>query len=208
MPQYTYFLDDEQQKKLVITRKFTWKELQVYFNDELIGKVDHKAELTEGRTFTLPDQSILSLKLKSGFADQLEVLRNGQPLAGSATDIDQIVRNAWQLMLFLGALNLVLGLLNYFWDIDYLQALGTGLGSFILGPVYIGLSIAIRRFSVPALYAAISILVLDIILSAYMAYAGITEANMGSGVLVKSFFIYTLFKAIAPLKEHNRQQAA
>ena len=86
MAQHTYYLANNSTEPLTLSWGFNWKNLKVSYLDELLGEIVTKKELVEGREFQLPDNRVVSVKLKGSMMPQLEVLLNNEPVNGSATD--------------------------------------------------------------------------------------------------------------------------
>ncbi|WP_242926988.1 hypothetical protein [Pontibacter vulgaris] len=198
MPAKTYHIDTD--NTLTLQWKFNWKNMTLSWNGEPLGVIDNQQQLKEGRSITLPNGDLLQIRLTGGVSQELEVLLNGTPLPGSATDPLQRVKSAFHLALFLGILNLAIGLLAGFVNLDILKALTAGPASIAAGILYIGLAFGIKRLYLVALYSMIGLLALDIILTLYLTTTEGTAYNPTSGILVKGFFIFILTKAVPAIK--------
>lgn len=198
MPRKKYALVKKGPKEIECSWGFAWKNFTITQNGTVIGTISNQRELKEGRTFTLYDGSTLSVKLKIGFGTSgLEVLHNGKSLPGSDMDPAQKVKVAFILLLVITGLNLLAGILL---SMLGLQSLGLGFGIFyiVFGLVFGGLAFAVRARSLPALYVAIGLLIID-------AVAGIAVQVMSNSptfvwVIVRIFILIYLFSAIKAIK--------
>lgn len=130
-------------------------------------------------TFVLPDGRNLSAQLRSSMGQQqLELLLDGQPLPGSATDPQEQFKHGRYMLWLVAALNIGLGLLVEFGQIDSLRELGMGYGTVGFGGLFIGLEWWARtKKSALAFYLAIGLLVLDVVATTMLA----TREGGGSG---------------------------
>ncbi len=198
MPTKIYTIDTN--NTLTIQWKFNWKNLTLTWNNEQLGVIENQQQLKEGRSIKLPNGSLLQIRLTGGVSGELEVLIDGTPVPGSATDPSQRVKSAYHLALFLGILNLAIGLLADVVNLDILKGLGAGPASAVAGVLYIGLAFGIKRLYLAALYCLMALLAIDIVYTLYLAGTEGTSFNPTSGVLVKGFFIFILSKAIPAIK--------
>ena len=110
MPVLTYTLDPENPKRLDISYKVFWRGATVYLDGKEIGTAPGKQELTKGQEFKLPDGSVLKLRLvQSLMGSELRILRNGQPIPGSASHPDTTVKTAYWTLFLIGALGILFG---------------------------------------------------------------------------------------------------
>ncbi len=73
-------------KRLEVSWKGMWKEMQVAFDGVVVGTFANEKELEQGREFTLSDGSLLAVTLKSNFRGLLsELLRDGYARCPRAT---------------------------------------------------------------------------------------------------------------------------
>ncbi|MEZ4467500.1 MAG: hypothetical protein R3F43_24415 [bacterium] len=54
-----------------------------HFDGRPLGVIPDSKALKAGSDFALPDGSTLTVKLKTGFQTELQVMRDGKPLPGS-----------------------------------------------------------------------------------------------------------------------------
>ncbi len=206
MAQHTYFLAENATDPLTLSWGFNWKNLKVIYQDELVGEIGTKKALIEGQEFQLPDNRKINVKLKGSFMPQLEVLADGAPVNGSATDPEAIISQIYKLSLVLGVLNFGLGLIAVFWPADFLLRLGMGVESMISGVIITGLAYGIKKRSMAALIGSIAFWVLDYGLSIYFAAQETGSANPSSGLIMRLVIVYSLYRGIGALKQLKRSQ--
>jgi hypothetical protein len=205
MAQHTYFLENDPAKTLTLRWGFNWKNLQVSYCDEPVGEIATKKALTEGREFQLPDNRTVSIKLKGSFMPQLEVLLNNEPVTGSATDPEAILRQIFKLSLVLGILNVVFGVAGTLLPNEFFQKLGFGTDHIFTGALVLALAFGIRKRSMIALIASLSFWVLDYGLGIFFSLQEPGGTNPG-GLILRITVVYTLFRGIRALKQLNQQQ--
>ena len=152
----TYTLDPENPKRLDISYKMFWRGATVYLDGKEIGTAPGKRELTQGQEFKLPDGSVLKLRLvQSLMGSELRILRNGQPIPGSASHPETTVKTSYWTLFLIGALGILFGGASLGLHVDMLGEMGITTYSIGLGVVFIILGLMVRRHSLPALYAGI-----------------------------------------------------
>lgn len=88
-----------------------WRDMHIAVNGAEIGTIADKSSLKQGRDFALPDGSKLTVRLGRLYGlPQLEVLHNGKPVAGSATDPHRQLKVSWRCAVAGGILALFYGL--------------------------------------------------------------------------------------------------
>ena len=111
------------------------RDFQIRLDGKEIGRIDGgQRELKDPHDFTLPDGTVLTIQLKqTRLQDELQVLRDGLPLPGSASNpavkLSAAVRNVF----FWGLLGTVLGLIIQFTDVTWLLQMTFSGWSFGLG---------------------------------------------------------------------------
>src|SRR5579871_4573277 len=135
MPKKTFYLDKDKTESLIVNWGFNWKNLILTLGEQVVGQVPNVKELRKGKTFTLPDNQVLSIRLKRKwvYIQELEILLNNKPIPGSGTDPHMQLKQVYYLLLFIGAFNFGLGLIALVTDIPILKTLGLGIGSIIIG---------------------------------------------------------------------------
>lgn len=200
MPKKTFYLDTAKTESIEISWGFNWKNFCVAKNKEIIGNFENKQELQKGKLFTLANNNTISAQLKkTKLGPELEILYNGKPVPGSATDPHFQVKTAFILLLVIGILNIVVGVITELGDVQMLKQLGAGLGIIIVGAIYIILAFLVKqKHSLTALYMGIVLLALDVIL--IIIYGAETNRIPVYGIILKICFIVYLMKAIKAIK--------
>ena len=104
MPTKKYAMEKGEPKRLEISWKGIWKikNFTVHLDGNNIGLIANRKELKAGREFALIDGSILKVQLvKKLLSAELQVLRDDQPLPGSASDPGQRLRVAYGIVFFI-----------------------------------------------------------------------------------------------------------
>ena len=201
MAKLTYALEPGGPKRLEISWKGMYKNFTVKLDEEVVGELSGQKELKAGRQFALPDGSSLSVQLVQKFSNvELQVLRNGQPLPGSASDPESRFKGAYGIVFFVAGLNLFLGLLAWLFQVEFLLDIGIGFYSIIFGLVFLVLGFFVKRRSAVALILAIVIFVLDALLG---LLAG--GASYVSGLVVRAILIIPMVQGVGAIRALKQQ---
>lgn len=130
---------------------------------------------------------------------ELQVLRNGQPLPGSASDLQTKVKNAYTMVYFVAGLNLVLGLVSFLFNVGFLQQIGIGFGSTLFGLVFLALGFFVQRKSTTALILAIVIFALDGIVGIFLAASQGYNPAAG-GIVARFFLLIPMIQGVGAIK--------
>jgi hypothetical protein len=197
-------------KRLEISWEGTFKNFTIKLDGSEVGKLADQNALKLGQSFGLPDGSTLSVKLKSAtLASELEVLRNGKPVPGSATDPVTRLSSAWGVLYFIGGFNVLLGIAAVVFQWDFLLNLGIGVFSAGFGAVYLLLGYLTSRRILIALIAAIVLFAIDGVLGVVSAI-GNTSGSPVAGIVVRLLFLWVLVQgigAIAAIKQDEKAAA-
>jgi hypothetical protein len=140
MPSIKLALERGEPKRLELAWGAFWRNFVVRLDGAEIGRIAGQKELKAGQEFTLGDGSVLRVQLaNSGITPELRVLRNGQPLPGSASDPMSLVRQAAQVLFFIGGISILIGLLAELFHWEQMRAMGAGYFTAIFGIIYLGL---------------------------------------------------------------------
>jgi hypothetical protein len=206
MPKQSYALEPNGPKRLQISWGTFWKNITVTLDGSLIGTIPDQKALRQGRQFTLPDGSTLSVQFSQNLAGaELRVLRNGQPLPGSASDPESRLKVAAGVIFFVTGLNILLGLIAVFFQVDFLLQLGLGWFSVIFGLVFLFLGIFTQRRSQVALIIAIVLFGLDGLL-------GIVGAVMAGyapsipGLFMRILLLIPMIQGVSAIKQLKQQE--
>src|SRR5215212_2125470 len=110
MPSIKLALERGEPKRLELSWGAFWRNFVVRLDGAEIGRIAGQSELKAGREFTLANGSVLRVQVTTGaLSPELRVLRNGQPLPGSATDPTSLVRQAAHVFFFIGGASILIG---------------------------------------------------------------------------------------------------
>lgn len=213
MPTRKFSLKQGEPARLELTWRGIWKDIRVLVDGREIGEIPDGKALKAGRDFTLPEGlGTLRVQLVQSFGSaELQVLRNGQPLPGSGSDPEVRFKGAWGIILFIAGFNFLIGLGTVVFEIELFERLGLGVGSLIVGVVYLGLGLLVKQLrSRIALGLAIALFALDGIATLVMSMDGGGTPPVG-GIIVRVFLLLPMikgFEAIKQLEEAQRLQGA
>lgn len=201
MPTKKFALEKGGPQRIELSWKGMWKNLSVKFDDREIGVIPDQKTLKQGQTFSMGDGSNLFVHLAQSFGSaQLEVLRDGKPLPGSDADPEQQVNTAAGILFFIGGLNVVIGILAEFAQVEFLQQLGIGIFSVIFGVVYLVLGVFTRQRSRIALGIAIALYVLDGLFAIMTIFQANGTPGMG-GLVVRVLFLIPLIQGFNAMSQ-------
>ena len=205
MPKQAFALERDGPKRLEVSWKGSWKNLAIQLDGETIGNVQEQKDLTAGQEFQLPDSSTLTVQLVKKLASvELRLLRDGQPLPGSATDPETLLKGAYVILYFIAGLNIVLGAIAYLLQAEVLQSMGMGFYSIVFGTIFLVLARFVRLRSTVALVIAIVIFVLDSFLSLLLSGSEGYTSNV-VGVVARAFLLLPMIQGVEALREIKRQ---
>ena len=206
MPKQSYALEPNGPKRLQISWGAFWKNITITLDGSTIGTIPDQKALRQGSTFPLPDGSTLSVQLLQSLAGaELRVLRDGKPLPGSASDPESRLKVAAGVIFFIVGLNILLGLIAVFFQVDFLLQLGLGWFSVIFGLVFLFLGIFTQRRSQVALIIAIVLFGLDGLL-------GIVGAVMAGyapsipGLFMRILLLIPMIQGVSAIKQLKQQE--
>jgi hypothetical protein len=212
MPTKSFALEKGGPERVEVQWRGNFKDFEVRLDGNLIGSFENAKELKTGKTFPLEDGSRLEVGLKpTGLGvPELTLLRNGQPLPGSATDPAQRVGAAAGMIFVVAGLNAILGLVALAFNVQFLQSLGIGGASIFVGAIYGVLGYFVKRQSFVALALAVGLFVLDGLALLFNVPPGGTPPI--GGILARFFFLIPMVMGFPALKalqeEEDRAQRA
>jgi hypothetical protein len=207
MPTLRYALEPNGPKRLELAWEGQYRNFVVKLDDQVIGQVAGQKALSAGHTLPLPDGSSLTLKTTgSALANELRVLRNGQPVPGSASDPTVRLRNTYQIIFFIAGVNLVLGLLGGLLRPDILRQLGVGWGTFMLGAVYLLLGLLVRQRRLLALVLTLVFYGLETVMGQLVPLLSGSGQNV-AGLLVSALFLWGLYQGLPAIRQLRRTEA-
>ncbi len=201
MPKQTFALEPNGPKRLEISWRGYWKDLQISLDGSPVGTIPNQQALREGREFQLADGSTLKLQLVRSFtAVEFHITRNGQPLPASVGHPASKLKNAFIMLYIIAGLNIILGAVSQIIGIEYLTRLGIGVFSIVFGAVFVLLAFLVPRKILAALIIAIIILAADGILGFILAFTEGIQPSVG-GILFRVILMLPLFPAINAIRE-------
>lgn len=207
MPKQSYAFETGGEKRLDISWKGMFNNVDVVMDGQSIGVIPNQKTLRQGQEFTLEDGSILKLQLnRSLMSTELQVTRDGQPLPGSASDPQTRYKNAYLLVYFIAGLNLLLGILASLFNIAILQDLGIGFGSIVLGLIYLILGFFVQRKSSLALILAIVLFIADSLFGLVSTVALGGSPGI-AGLIIRVLILVPLFQGIPAIKALKSKSA-
>ena len=169
-----------------------------------MGVVPGQRELSAGQDFALQDGSTLHVQLvRTAMNPELRVLRDGQPLPGTASDPETRLRNAFGIVFLIAGLNLVLGILAVLFRLPFLEELGMGVPSVVLGLIYLVLGFFARRRSAVALIIAILLFAVDGVLGVVFAVSAGASPSIG-GILVRAFLLIPMVQGVGAMRAADK----
>ena len=206
MPKQTYALEKNGPKRLELSWKMGWKDLTVKFDDREIGVIPDQKALKEGQAFSLPDGSTLHVQLIQKLpAVELQILRDGKPLPGSASDPGQKHKIAYGILFFLGVLNTLLGLAAALFEVELLQNIGIGWGAALMGLIWLVLGFFVMRRSSLALIIALVLYLRDSLATLYFSFEA--GGNPTTQLIIRAAFVYGLYQGISAIQELKAAEA-
>ncbi|MFD2720747.1 hypothetical protein ACFST9_18645 [Hymenobacter monticola] len=208
MPSKTYYLDPARTDAITASWGFFYRNFTVSYAGQELAATDPDAKIAKGRSYPLPDGRVFSARLiENSYPQHLELLLDGRPVPGSGTDPHEQVKQAWYLLLVLGVLNIGLGLLTEFGQLEVLRQLGLGWGSLVEGVAFVALGwLGYYRGSVPAFTTAFVLLVLDGIVSIGSAVATNHSPAIG-GLFMRVFFCVIVFRGMKAARQLRQERA-
>ena len=200
MPKQQLALDPGGPKRLVISWKGMWKSLTVSLDGRELGVIPDKATLKAGQDFPLPDGSLLHVQLlQKPFQVELQVLRNGQPLPGSASDPGGKLKLAYGVIFFVAALNILLGVVAETTGSDIMKTIGLGIQSVIVGAVFLLLGVFVVKRSLAALVIAIVLFAVDAVATFVLVISAGGQPAIG-GIVMRVFLLYGMAQGIPAIR--------
>ncbi len=209
MPKKEYALEAKGPKRLTLEWSGLWKNMRVQVDGQLLGTIENSAALKAGKEFSIPAGGTLKVQLKQSFANtELQILLNGEPLPGSASDPEQRFATAVNLLMIIGGLNIVAGLVVMLFNVEFLARLGIGLESLIIGVVFLGLGFATKKTrSMVALALGVGLFGLTSVFSIIGAVGATGRPPIGA-IVFRVILFMGMAKGFGALKELKAKEAA
>jgi hypothetical protein len=207
MKSKSYPIEKDGPKRVVISWQGVWKNINVTFDGQTVGVIPNQKALSAGQDFQLVDGSQLQVKLvRTVFSNELRVLRNGVPLPGSGSDPGARLKAAYQMIYFIAGLNLVLGLVALFFQVELLLNMGIGFFSIAFGLVFLLLAFLTQRKSRVALILAIIIFTLDGLIGIIGSIAMGNTSVVGS-LFVRIILLIPMVQGVGAIKTLKKDAA-
>lgn len=210
MSKQTFALEHGGPKRLMVSWKRGWKNLEAELDGRPLITIPTSEELKEGREIRLDAERVLRVQLNSTFFGGTKLLLsvNGRPLPGSARDPQARLDGAVGIIYFVGALGLAIGVIVEVFSVQFFKAIGFGWGSAVEGLIFLALGRWVqKRHSLVGLAIAVGLYSLD----AIIGYAMIASQPGGQpppgAPIVKILFIIYMsrgFSAITDLRRESR----
>lgn len=196
MPSKYFVLDAAETQVVNLSWELFWNNFTVTENGHVLGQIANQKALRQGETFALADGRSLSVRLRRVLmSEELEVLVDGQPLAGSSTHPQERFKQGLYTLLFLVSINVVLGLVAELGQVELLQTLGLGYGTALIGLFYLGLyGWAKLQLSSLAFYLAMGLLILDFVLAIGFSLNEGTSSSFTGGLFMRVILCTLLYK--------------
>lgn len=209
MTQQRLALEPGQKPRIELDWGTYMREFEVRFDGKIIGRVDGgQKALREPHNFTLPDGSELTICLKkSQMIDELEVLRNGVPLPGSASSLTAKISAAVRSSFFWGVGSLIAGLLAVFNGSPAIIQLTFSPYSILFGLIMIIAAIILVRRSLPVAIIALVTFLLDWIVAAIVANQMDIGYNFLStfATLIRVLSLLPLIQVVMALRDRQSE---
>lgn len=178
----TYALEKGGPKTLEFSWDIGWKDFTIKQDGDVLGTIENKEALKQGREVTLKDGSRLYVRLNLGIMDSgLEILKDGKPLEGSNADPVSRIKSCFGLLILLSVLD-ILGAAFVVISLPaetYARADGL-LYAFVymfFGFAFIFLALMVKKASLTGLYIAITLIVIEVLFGiGIMAMSGGVES--------------------------------
>ena len=133
MPEKAFSLEPGGPERLSVSWRGGFKDLTVSFDGQLVASFEQPKELKSPQAVTLPDGSRLEVQVVTTLFPELHLVRDGEPIPGSAGDPATRHAAAWGMVAAIAGLNVAIGLLVEVFDIGFLRAIGAGWASVVSG---------------------------------------------------------------------------
>lgn len=210
MPKFKFALERGGKKSLVIFCRQNYRDMEIRLDGNLLGAITNLTELKEGKIIQLPDGTKLHIQLSRRI---LYLIRNGEYLPGS-------LFSSAPSIYIIAALDVILGIIAMFLQIEILEHLGFGVISIAIGLILFVLGILVHYRSLTALILALITQGLSVGLLLFMFFTGFLSHYFSSTHdyrYLVSLFITTIYfaffiamclgiKAIRKFKKLRRSQ--
>jgi hypothetical protein len=211
MPKQLFALDKDGPKRLEISWGFMWKNFAVKLDGVVILAAEGSSDLKAGKSVRMPDGTWLQVRLDTGFgkSNGLIVTRDGQPLPGSSSDPESLVKLAGGVVYAIAALNAIVGVIAFAFDVRFLKE-NFGYGPLIVAALFAVLGYFTMKRSLAALIAAIVIYAADGLLTLVFQFADAAPGrtpNIGF-IFMRVMFIMAMIRGAGAIGQLRRARQA
>ncbi len=184
------------------------RDFQIRLDGEEIGRITTgKRSLRQPHFFALPDGSKLSIRLnESGLTEELELLRDGKPLPGSATDPFTKFSAAIRSSFFWGIALILIGFAAALTGSNIFRQLVFAPSSAIFGLLLIGIAYWMSRQSLLAGILAAVVVLAEFFLCLILNIGAGTHVNVLTtiGIVLRVAFFVPILQGIRPMQAINK----
>lgn len=203
MPKQQFALEPGGPKRLVVEWKAAFNDAKVSVDGQVLGEFPRRKDFEAGGEWNLADGRRLEVSLKSRLfpGPTVDITIDGVPLSGSNADPMTRLKNSAGIVFFVGGLTLLLGLIAELAKVEFLSRMGFGWISAGIGLAFIALGFGVLKRSLAALIAAVTLYVLDIVLSV----VAIAETKgPPTGIVIKVFLLIGMCQGFGAMNDLKR----
>jgi hypothetical protein len=192
VPSQSFTLEANGPQRLNISWRAQFKKVFVSLDGNTIGIIHDKKELSAGQEFRLPDGSSIRIQLVRILTElELQVLRNGQPLPGSASHPQTRLKRASQIIYWAAGACFFISLLLVLFSSEPISFIDKVFPFILFGFVLIPLGFLVQRKALFALILAIFVWlgvgIVGLVLEGYHSVVGVL------------IYIYSFVYFLAPM---------
>lgn len=177
---------DGKEQVLQTKRVGLFKPMEIWLDDELLGRWPKMSELNKGKIYKTASGSTLEIKMNS-FPSELVMTFNGSQIEGSGGHPQTQVGIAYGVFAFVCFLNLAIGGIAYFGQIPSLLMVGFGIYNLIAGAIFfILLAIGYREKKLWPLCAGLILFLID---AGFMINTMLSLRMNNPGAIVMRIFL-------------------
>lgn len=198
MPNKKYFLNKEKSETIELYWKGAYKEVTVAFNGQPVATLNRE-DVSAGKSIELPNGKTFEIKLTGGLFAALTTKIDGRHIPNSQGDPVYQLKQIFYLLIFLGALNVIIGLVFSVKDVKIDAFEGVGYLNVVIGLVYIGLGYGVSKGSMPAMILIAVLMAADLIFAAMYS----TQTGSSSGIIIKVLFVVFIMRGFRYIKDYK-----
>ncbi len=177
-------LDEARRSFLDLTARTKWTDVRLSIGTTSLGPPLSRADLRDGRSYTLPDGSELLIQLEMPFLmPTMRIERDGMVVPGSDASPENLTERAGRWLIGIGVLNFLLGLSATSLSMAAMQN-----AFFLVGVFFVGTGFFARRGSLPALVLGTGLFFLG-------ALQGLPSANLVT-IALQVAILTPMFRAL------------